>query len=725
MPKTGNEGFQQASWNIGCEHASLRTTWNISADVLPTSLTALNLLASAQRRCKELCAKNGAGPNIQGCCNWPDLGGCKSNWCSGGGCCAASETICNLACEAAFAQVPLPSSATGSSQRCTHCSIGMFSTIVDAVACIACPLGQYQSATGRDGCSICPTGTFANKSGLDHCSAFNGSRIGTLAAEVAAAITGGGGGGRGGDNNSTTTTEKDVGTTLDVLTTLLRYVADDEDAVNKGGMDETGGDDPSPDETTGSSSSASNATSASAPPTPPAALLTPRVWVVTVLQTLATISNGSASRRSRIAFLLNKTVFPIDQFAMEAKKSLQDHGGVSQLPATGSEGVAAVGEQSVNITRVARTIIADAIGENKTILVSTATALLDTMSSLLVMQSAAKKQAAAAVTAATVARGGKSGEEVDAVSSLSRAWRMFALDIIRTISSITCAADRAGGNTNILTRALAYARATRTRRADGDDSGGDSFVAGSSTMEIGAYKVVPETDHTETRTLAPPCSVRVSRGEGGDKAGGGWDGGDATIVQYSEASNPYSSSALSDVVFVQLESGQASKRGERRLSQATPAADQRLDQCLTLHSTDESSTSPSSTRRTLRMTPSMLRVWRQLRGLTVNPKDPTRDSADGPNLTVVFAIKNQTQDLSIDDDCKTVYDVRVSGTKKLTSVLQNICGSWNGAEFESKAGCTLHNASRNATDGSWAVECDCDLAPGDLLLTNGAFAIVG
>ena len=132
----------------------------------------------------------------------------------------------------------------------------------------------------------------------------------------------------------------------------------------------------------------------------------------------------------------------------------------------------------------------------------------------------------------------------------------------------------------------------------------------------------------------------------------------------------------------------------------------------------------------------------------------------GPNLTVVFTMKNQTLYVKpsaagdaenrggsggsggsggqILDDCKAVYDVNVSGPEGLTPALKDdVCGSWNGSSFEAK-GCTLRNVSLNTMDGTWALECECTPSLGKTTTTatstatddkptnaNGAFAIVG
>jgi len=69
IPKSNNRDFQIKSWNVGCENNK------------PTL-----------DECKNACNS--------GCCGI----NCASNSCGGGGCCAASEEICDLACEFVFTQ---------------------------------------------------------------------------------------------------------------------------------------------------------------------------------------------------------------------------------------------------------------------------------------------------------------------------------------------------------------------------------------------------------------------------------------------------------------------------------------------------------------------------------------------------------------------------------------------------------------------------------------------
>ena len=153
MQKSGNALFQQRSWDIGCDHASYAGESGI-------------LYTPAQRvgYCQGLCANNGFGPNIQGCCNVPDperepgKSLCYSNSCSGGGCCAASENVCTLACQVAFFTCAAcditdcgKCSAAG---KCDECKNSKF-LAVDTTTCpAACPVGTYSDdnggvATGR------------------------------------------------------------------------------------------------------------------------------------------------------------------------------------------------------------------------------------------------------------------------------------------------------------------------------------------------------------------------------------------------------------------------------------------------------------------------------------------------------------------------------------------------------------------------------------------------
>ena len=69
LPKSRNDGFQKKSWRSGCAFAE-------EAGDVDT--------------CKKKCP---------GCCGST----CKSNSCSGGGCCEASRRICKKACESFFA----------------------------------------------------------------------------------------------------------------------------------------------------------------------------------------------------------------------------------------------------------------------------------------------------------------------------------------------------------------------------------------------------------------------------------------------------------------------------------------------------------------------------------------------------------------------------------------------------------------------------------------------
>ena len=69
LPKSNNRAFQIKSWNVGCEKRK-----------------------SKLNKCKSACN------NPQGCCGTT----CASNSCSGGGCCAASKSICKSACDFMF-----------------------------------------------------------------------------------------------------------------------------------------------------------------------------------------------------------------------------------------------------------------------------------------------------------------------------------------------------------------------------------------------------------------------------------------------------------------------------------------------------------------------------------------------------------------------------------------------------------------------------------------------
>ena len=87
LPKSRNRGFQRDSWEIGCRHSAATTS---AAD------------------CRQSCS------SPQGCCTTT----CRSNSCSGGGCCRASRDICQQACDLyygactdsqwAFASLPPP-----------------------------------------------------------------------------------------------------------------------------------------------------------------------------------------------------------------------------------------------------------------------------------------------------------------------------------------------------------------------------------------------------------------------------------------------------------------------------------------------------------------------------------------------------------------------------------------------------------------------------------------
>lgn len=72
LQKARNGRFQQQSWEVGCDHAELH------GDVA---------------QCRMNCEKP------YGCCGGL---GCRSNSCSGGGCCDASRNICMLACDTYF-----------------------------------------------------------------------------------------------------------------------------------------------------------------------------------------------------------------------------------------------------------------------------------------------------------------------------------------------------------------------------------------------------------------------------------------------------------------------------------------------------------------------------------------------------------------------------------------------------------------------------------------------
>ena len=76
LQKPANGYFQRSSWTLGCYYAEYNSGGSLAT-------------------CQELCSA--------GCCTRPGrYTSCKSNSCSGGGCCQASENICKLACSTGY-----------------------------------------------------------------------------------------------------------------------------------------------------------------------------------------------------------------------------------------------------------------------------------------------------------------------------------------------------------------------------------------------------------------------------------------------------------------------------------------------------------------------------------------------------------------------------------------------------------------------------------------------
>ena len=163
MQKTANPSFQRSSWDIGCEHASLRTP---SAAPPGTEMTTAPFTpAQLVGYCQGLCANGGGGPGKQGCCGWRNeyefLGKpwCASNSCGGGGCCAASENICKMACDAAFA-------ISTKTSTCVACDVTDCGQCSEAGKCDECQNSKFLAADTTT-CSAreCPDGTYSDDNG--------------------------------------------------------------------------------------------------------------------------------------------------------------------------------------------------------------------------------------------------------------------------------------------------------------------------------------------------------------------------------------------------------------------------------------------------------------------------------------------------------------------------------------------------------------------------------
>merc|ERR1740130_674458 len=108
LQKVADGVFQQLSWSVGCHHAALGSAGNRS--------TCLALCDYTSGCCSEYNSENHQ-TQATGTASHSYDSTCQSNSCGGSGCCAASQNICQSACDRYFTLPPSAPSPPSTSRK--------------------------------------------------------------------------------------------------------------------------------------------------------------------------------------------------------------------------------------------------------------------------------------------------------------------------------------------------------------------------------------------------------------------------------------------------------------------------------------------------------------------------------------------------------------------------------------------------------------------------------
>jgi hypothetical protein len=241
--------------------------------------------------------------------------------------------------------------------------------------------------------------------------------------------------------------------------------------------------------------------------------------VVSNLDKVATMPNSTVIRRQQIATILSKSVFDFAD-------------GEDSTAGSTSDSSSSVSDAMLSKTaQVIASIVAGAVDADSELTITTAQALLESSSSVL------RTTAGNNDDRATTSSGSRNSER-QAIASAVEAVALATID--------------SSPSTSIVTRSIAVTRATVAS---------ENYVGAGvspSSVELSAYvpSVGQGANDEDPRGLARPSTVVISAGlvQGDDTPGGGGSV-NAFVFQYSEATNPFSPQALSDVVVVRVDSG--------------------------------------------------------------------------------------------------------------------------------------------------------------------------
>merc|ERR1740130_2559193 len=147
LQKVADGVFQQLSWSVGCHHAALGSAGNRS--------TCLALCDYTSGCCSEYNSENHQ-TQATGTASHSYDSTCQSNSCGGSGCCAASQNICQSACERYFSFTLPPSPPSNPPSPPSNRELSCYDEFIPVRECNSSPPSTSRKylGTNTDGTAL-------------------------------------------------------------------------------------------------------------------------------------------------------------------------------------------------------------------------------------------------------------------------------------------------------------------------------------------------------------------------------------------------------------------------------------------------------------------------------------------------------------------------------------------------------------------------------------------